>query len=159
MSLKSLLFITCVLALSSLIKADIEITLADSVPGFNSDPSIRLLKQKQPKTICKFFLLNSEMMNNPNNANFKTVALNVNGPPYEGSVNSLDFVSKGLSFNHNLVRIVYDGIKCDCTVTVYQGHNNQGRSKNYEASGDIGRIILDKCWANKAESLSITCKA
>jgi len=157
MNSKSLVFIAFVLVIS-FVKAEIEISITDTVPGFNSESSSRLLKQKS-KTICKFFLLNTYMMNNPNDANFKTVALNVNGPPYEGAVSTLNFANKGLSFNHDLVRIVYDGAKCDCTVTVHQGQNNEGRSKNYQATGDIGRIILDKCWADKAESLSITCKA
>ena len=157
--MKSFLKLACVFGLSYLSKAAIEVEVTSEVPGFNIEVedagAARLLAGST--TTCKFFLLNSEQMNNPDQDNFKTVALNVNGPPYEGSVDSLNFEDCGISFFHDLVRIVYDGDKCDCTVTIHQGLNGEGKSKNYYASGDIGRIIPDKCWADKAESISITC--
>ena len=156
MSFKSLLKLACVLGLSYFTQAAIEVEVTNEIPGFTGVASANRVLQ-ETSTTCKFFLLNNEMMNNPEDKNFQAVALNVNGPPYEGSVDSLNFQEEGISYLHDLVRIVYDGAKCDCTVTVHQGLNGEGKSKNYYASGDIGRIILDKCWADKAESLSITC--
>ena len=156
MSFKSLLKLACVFGLSYISKAAIEVEVTSEVPGFNVDAGAARLLQ-ETSTTCKFFLLNNEMMNNPTEDNFETIALNVNGPPYEGSVDSLNFQEEGISYLHDLRRIVYDGAKCDCTVTVHQGLNGEGKSKNFYATGDIGRIILDKCWAEKAESLSITC--
>ena len=157
MSFKSLLKVACVLGLSYFTQAAIEVEVTNQVPGITGDSSASTRLLQETDTTCKFFLLNSEMMNNPTEDNFKTIALNVNGPSYSGSVDSLNFEDEGISFLHDLVRIVYDGTKCDCTVTVHQGIDNTGRSKDFFATGDIGRIILDKCWADKAESLSITC--
>ena len=156
MSFKSLLKLACVFGLSYFTQAAIEVEVTNEIPNVDAiAPASRLLQSTS--TTCKFFLLNNEMMNNSEEDKFEAIALNVNGPPYEGSVDSLNFAEEGISYLHDLVRIVYDGTKCDCTVTVHQGLNGEGKSKDFFATGDIGRIILDKCWASKAESLSITC--
>jgi len=157
MSFKSLLKLACVFGLSYFTQAAIEVEVTNEVPGLNAQTSSRLLTETS--TTCKFFLLNTPLLEDPDQDDFKAVVLNVNGPPYEGSVESLNFEEEGVSYIHDLVRLVYIGNDCDCKVTVHQGLSGTGRSKDYEASGTAGRIILDKCWAGKAESLSITCDA
>jgi len=156
MGFKPLLMLACALVLSAFVKADIEVSLVDSVPGFN-DASNRLLAEAGSITTCRFFLLNAQMMNNPSNPNFRTVYLRVTGPPFEGAVDNLNFPEKDVSFTHDLVRIIYDGDNCDCTLTIYQKEENRGRSKDYVSTGQIGRHNIDPCWARKAESLSIKC--
>jgi len=147
----------CILGLASFARAEIEITVSDSIPGFvsYSDNSRRLGQAKS--TTCKFFLLTHEQMNLPEDEPTVSVVLNVNGPPYEGEVSSLNFEKQGLNYHHDLSRIVYDGDNCDCTVTVFQDVNNTGKSKDYESSGESGHIDLGRCWSDHAASLSIVC--
>ena len=157
MSFKSILKLACVFGLSYFTQAAIEVEVTDAVPGFNVEASSQSRLLEETDTTCKFYLLNTELNNNPNSKNFETVVLNVNGPPYEGCVDNLDFQDKGISYLHDLVKIVYEGRKCECTLTVHQSLNGEGKSKDYTTTGDIGRILLDKCWTDKAESVSITC--
>ena len=161
MRTSTIIALFCILGLVSFARAEIEVTLSDSVPGFasfsaNKDNSRRLGQAKS--TTCRFFLLTHEQMNLPEDEATVSVVLNVNGPPYEGEV-SLNFPSKGLNYHHDLSRIVYDGDNCDCTVTVFQDVNNVGKSKDYESTGESGHIDLGRCWSDHAASLSIVCHA
>jgi len=157
MSFKSLFKIACALFIVALVKAEIEVTVVNAVPGLNSDSNRLLAKSGSNNLACQFFLLNKYMLNNPHDPNFTTVKLNVRGPPYDGSEPSLNFPTKGSSFTHDLAQIVFEGDHCECTVTIYQKESNLGRSKDFTSSGFVGSIILDQCWARKAESIAISC--
>lgn len=161
MKIQSAILLLCFLGLASFARAAIEASITDEVPGFYDNASAgtaRLLEGST--TTCRFFLLTIDQMTNPQQPQL-SVVLDVNGPPYDGSVDDLVFTISGvtLSYHHDLSRIVYDGPKCDCTVTVYQGLENTGKSKDYFAVGESGHIDLGFCYENRAESLSIVCDA
>ncbi len=152
----NLLFkLACIISLALLANAHIEVEVTNSVPGYGSNSKSRLLQQTD--TTCKFFLLNDDMVNNPLVTEFDAIVLNVNGPTYSGSVASLNFIPEGISYMNDLVRIVYEGNNCNCVVTVYQSLNNMGRSRDFTSMGQRGRIVLDSCYATRAQSLSIVC--
>ncbi len=90
--------------------------------------------------------------------------LNIFGPPFEGEVNDLDIPGSHPSYFHNLHRIVYGGANCNCQVTIHQKTNGEGKSIDYFTKtrvndSDDTKVDIDWCWANKAESLSIKCRA
>ena len=90
--------------------------------------------------------------------------LNIFGPPFEGEINDLHIPGSHPSYFHNLHRIVYGGSNCDCIVTVHQGTDGKGKSIDYFTktavrNSDQTKVDIDWCWAGKAESLSIKCRA
>jgi len=161
MNTRSLLLLVCLLGFSSLAFAGLDITFekvnADGlIEGADSN---RLLGKSN--YACTMILYSKENVQ----ANGGRLAfLNIYGPPYEGDVENLDSLRNDPSYFHNLHRIVYQGANCDCTVTVYQGTEGKGKSKEFYTSTAISsseqnKIDLDWCWSKKAESLSITCSA
>jgi len=160
---KNLLLLICFFGLSSLAFAGLDITFNQvnaqgAIVSSDSDTS-RLLAGND--YACTMILYSKE--NIQSNGGLLAF-LNIYGPPYDGSVNDLDTLRSSPSYLHNLYRIVYQGANCDCTVTVYQGTQGTGKSKNYYSttavdSSEQTKIDIDYCWANKAESLTITCSA
>ncbi len=158
MKISSCIALFCLLGLASLANANIEVLSVltnPSSPTFEGDA--RLL---QSTTTCRFFLLSHEHADDDETGSVANlIMLRVSGPPFQGSVDTLNFVDEGLSYHHDLARIVYEGNNCDCTVTVHRGLNGEGKSKNYLTSGQLGKFDLGRCWADRAESLSIVCNA
>ena len=165
MRTQNIIALFCILGLVSFVQAGIEVSVTDAIPGFvgfrahnNDDNNNRKLGQSQ-NTICRFFLLTHDQMNIPEDEPTISVVLKVNGPPYDGIIPTLNFQNQGLNYVNDLSRIVYDGDNCDCTVTVFQQVNNEGKWKDYESSGESGHIDLGRCWSDHAASLSIACTA
>ena len=160
MNAKNLLLLVCILGFSSLAFAGIDISFeqVDADGNIVSDAAVsRLLADN--KYICTMILYTQE--NIQNNGGLQAV-LNIFGPPYEGAVNDLDTLGATPTYFHNLRRIVYQGENCDCTVTVHQGTDLNGKSKEYfsktaVSSSEQTKIDIDFCWGNKAESLSVQC--
>ena len=163
-SRRSLLLLICLLGFSSLAFAGIDI----SFEQVNADGQIvaevpteasRLLAGDE--YACTMILYTKENIE----ANGGLLAvLNIFGPPFDGEVNDLHIPGAQPSYWHNLRRIVYQGAHCDCTVTIHQSTDLQGKSINYYSqtavrSSDQTKIDIDPCWAGKAESLSIQCSA
>ncbi len=160
MNTRSLLLLVCLLGFSSLAFAGIDVSIeqVDSDGNIVTDEASRLLAGSN--YACTMILYSKE--NIQNNGGLQAV-LNIFGPPYTGSVNNLNIQGVNPTYFHNLHRIVYQGAHCDCTVTVHQSTGNTGKSKDYFSKTSVSssaqtKIDLDWCWANKAESLSITCK-
>ena len=157
---RQLLLLVCLLGFSSLAFAGLVITFEQVDADGNivtSDDASRLLSGKQ--YACTMILYSKD--NIASNGGLLAF-LNIYGPPYDGSVTDLDTLGASPSYLHNLYRIVYQGANCDCTVTVYQSTGLSGKSKDYYSTTDVDsseqtKIDIDYCWANKAESLSITC--
>jgi len=161
MNTKSLLMLVCLLGFSSLAFGALDITFEQVGPNgiIKSSDSNRLLAKND--YACTFILYSKE---NVQTNGGKLAFLNIYGPPYEGDVENLDSLRNDPSYFHNLHRIVYQGAKCDCTVTVYQETEGKGKAKEFYttteiASSEENKIDLDWCWSKKAESLSITCSA
>ncbi len=157
---KSLILnLVCLLATFSLIRADLQVDLRLFYPQWNSHTTTNTARSLQAQTsICSFYLFNTPMMSLPPPDPYVTTVLDVVGPPYQGTIANLGDASLTNNFFNDLVRFVYLGQKCDCTVTVYQGVNNGGRSKEYTSNGNFGEILVDQCWSERAKSLSIVCQ-
>jgi len=161
MNIKNLLLLLCLLGLSSLVFAGLDISLEQidtdgSIVTTDDSESSRLLASSYA---CTMILYSKE--NIANNGGLQAV-LNIYGPPYTGSVADLDALGASPSYYHDLYRIVYQGSSCDCTVTVYQSTDSTGKSKDYYSTTTVSsseqtKIDIDTCWANKAASLSVTC--
>ncbi len=161
MNTKNLLLLLCLLGLSSLAFADLDITLEQidsdgSIVTTDDSESSRLLASSYA---CTMILYSKE--NIASSGGLQAV-LNIYGPPYTGTVADLDTTGASPSYYHDLYRIVYSGSHCDCTVTVYQGTSSSGKSKDYYSttavtSSSQTKIDIDTCWANKAASLSVVC--
>jgi len=157
MNAKNLLLLVCLLGFSSLAFAGIDVDFRQVADGEVVDAS-RLLGQGK-EYACTFSLYSKA--NIESNGGLLAF-LNVYGPPYDGAVDNLDTLGANPSYFHNLRRLVYQGAHCDCTVTVHQGTEGTGKSKNYYSttavdSSEQTKIDLDWCWGNKAESLTIHC--
>ena len=155
MNTRNLLLLVCLLGFSSLAFAGLDITF-EQVDGGKVVDGSRLLQQGDYD--CTMILYSKD--NIASNGGVLAF-LNIYGPPYDGTVDNLELDSNP-SYFHNLHRIVYQGSHCDCTVTVFQGTENTGKSKNYYSttavtSSEQTKIDIDFCWANKAESLAIHC--
>ena len=154
MNTKNLLLLVCLLGFSSLAFAGIDITY-EQVDGAGSAADAgRLLASDYDCTMILY--TKGNIQNNGGLLAF----LNVYGPPYDGAIDDLSTLET--SYFHNLHRIVYQGANCDCTVTVYQGTEQTGKSKDYYSSTAVTsseqtKIDIDFCWGNKAESLKIHC--
>ena len=163
--MKNLFLIVCLLGFSSLAFAGIDVTIehvnaeGQIVSQADAAAAGRLLGGDD--YACSMILYTKENIE----ANGGLLAvLNIFGPPYEGEVNDLDIPDAHPSYWHNLHRIVYGGSKCDCTVTVHQKTDGQGKSIDYftktrVSDSDDTKVDIDWCWANKAESVSIKCRA
>ena len=159
MNTKNILLLVCLLGFSSLAFAGIDVTFeqVNANGEIVADASSRLLAEND--YVCSMILYTQE---NIQNSGGLQAVLNIFGPPYDGAVSNLNSLGANPSYFHNLHRIVYQGAHCDCTVTVHQGINNSGKSKDYFSqtavtSSEQTKIDIDFCWANKAESLSIHC--
>lgn len=165
MNSRHFLLLICLLGFSSLAFADIDITYAEvDANGIvvssdaNSTTGARVLQGKN--YACTFILYSKETLAADGGL---AAFLNVFGPPNEGSVDNLATLGTTPSYFHNLYRIVYQGSNCDCTVTVFQGTQESGKSKNYYTSTYVDsssetKIDIDSCWAGKAESISVSCR-
>jgi len=161
MNTKYLLLLVCLLGFSSLVFAGIDVTFeqVNADGQIVADDSSRLLADNE--YVCTMILYTQE--NIQNNGGLQAV-LNIFGPPYDGAINDLDTLGADPSYFHNLRRIVYQGPGCDCTVTVFQGTDGSGKSKEYFShtavtSSEQTKIDIDFCWGNKAESLTVQCSA
>ena len=159
MNTKNLLLLVCLLGFSSLAFAGLDISIEQINADGNivTDDASRLLAGSD--YACTMILYSKE--NIQNNGGLQAV-LNIYGPPYTGAVDDLDALGASPSYYHDLYRIVYQGANCDCTVTVYQGTESSGKSKDYYSttavtSSEQTKIDIDYCWANKAASLSVVC--
>ena len=157
MNSKYLLLFICFLGLSSLAFAGLDITYSE-VDENGHPASNRLLSDRE--YACTFTLYTKENLDDKKGL---AAALNVWGPPYEGSIDDLGSLSTTPSYFHNLWRIVYHGAHCNCIVTISQETCGKGKSKNYYTttwvdSSSETKIDLDWCWASKAESINIACK-
>ena len=162
MNTKNLLLLVCLLGFSSLAFAGIDVTFeqvnADGQIVADAATSRLLAGDEYACTMTRYTKENIQ----PNGG--LLAVLNIFGPPYEGAVNDLHIPGAQPSYWHNLHRIVYGGSHCDCTVTIHQDTDGQGRSTNYYTTtavrnSDQTKIDIDSCWAGKAESVSITCRA
>ena len=159
MNKRNLLLLVCLLGFSSLALAELEVTYDTVDLDGNRLDGGRLLSAPKDYA-CTLILYTKESIT----AGGGLVAfLNVFGPPFTGDIDDLDKLSTKPTYLNNLHRIVYQGPQCDCTVTVHQGKNESGKSKNYHAMTDVGssfqtKIDIDECWAKKAQSLSVVCK-
>ena len=168
MNTRSLLLLVCLLGLASFAFAGIDVTFEQ----VNGDGQIvtevaaaaalaegRLLGRDE--YACTLILYTKENIE----ANGGLLAvLNIFGPPFEGEVNDLHIPGSHPSYWHNLHRIVYGGANCDCQVTIHQKTDGEGKSIDYFTKtrvndSDDTKVDIDWCWANKAESVSIKCKA
>ena len=161
MNTKNLLLLVCLLGFSSLVFAGLDITFeqVNADGAIVTDDASRLLAGTD--YACTMILYSKE---NIQSSGGLLAVLNIYGPPYTGAVADLDSLGADPSYFHDLYRIVYQGSNCDCTVTVYQDTDSTGKSKDYYSttavtSSEQTKIDIDYCWANKAESLSITCSA
>jgi len=161
MNTKNLLLLVCLLGFSSLVFAGIDVTFeqVNADGQIVADTSARLLADSN--YVCTMILYTQE--NIQNNGGLQAV-LNIFGPPYDGEIDDLDTLNATPSYFHNLRRIVYQGENCDCTVTVFQGTDASGKSKEYFShtavtSSEQTKIDIDFCWGNKAESLTVQCSA
>ena len=161
MNTKNLLLLVCMLGFTSLAFAGLDISLEQvNANGLiTTANSNRVLANSD--YACSMILYSKENIQ----ANGGLLAvLNIFGPPYEGSVDNLNSLNGNPSYFHNLYRIVYQGAKCDCKVTIYQGTDGTGKSKEYKSetaitSSEQNKIDIDSCWAKKIESLNIQCSA
>jgi len=177
MNSKYLLLLVCLLGFSSLAFAGIDVTYqevddnglvlvdasapaADPAAEAPADPAAaaRLLSGRD--YACTFILYTRENLNAKRGL---AAFLNVWGPPYDGSIDNLASLSTTPSYFHNLHRIVFQGDKCDCTVTIHSEAYGKGKSINYYAQSRIdgsweNKIDIDYCWAKKAESVSVVCR-
>ena len=161
MNSKYILLLVCLLGFSSLAFAGIDITyneVDENGVAVAGDAASRLLQGRD--YACTFILYNKEQLQAKKGL---AAFLNVWGPPYEGAVDNLASLSTTPSYFHNLHRIVYQGARCDCTVTIHQDTYGRGKSKNYYTSTWVDdssetAIDIDSCWAGKAESVSVTCR-
>jgi len=154
MNSKYLLLLICLLGFSSLAFAGLDITYSEVDENGHAIGG-RLLSDRE--YACTFTLYSKENLDDKKGL---AAALNVWGPPYEGSIDNLATLGTTPSYFHNLWRIVYQGAHCDCTVTISQ---DKGKSKNYYTSTWVDsssetKIDVDWCWASKAESISISCR-
>ena len=162
MNTKYLLLIFCLLGFSSLVFAGIDISFEQVNAAGAIVPQVkdnRVLAENNYG--CTMILYAKE---NIKSRGGLLAVLGIFGSPYEGSVEDLNSLGDDPLYFHNLYRIVYQGARCDCTVTVYQGTNGAGNSKDYfsktaVSSSQQTKIDLDYCFANKAESLSVKCSA
>jgi len=155
MNAKNLLLLVCLLGFSSFAFAGIDVTFEHVNDG---ETATRLLGNKGAYACTMILYSKANIENNGGLLAF----LNIYGPPYDGAIDNLNSLGATPSYFHNLHRIVYQGAHCDCTVTVHQGTEQTGKSKNYYSTTSVSsseqtKIDLDWCWGNKAESLSITC--
>ena len=161
-SIRSLLLLVCLLGFSSIAFAGIDVQLkhVNADGQIVADGDARLLQQDDSYD-CTMILYTKENIE----ANGGLLAvLNIFGPPFDGWINDLHIPGSQPTYWHNLRRIVYQGAHCDCTVTIHQKTDLQGKSKDYYTqtavrSSDQTKIDIDSCWAGKAESLSIQCYA
>jgi len=162
MNTKNLLLLVCILGFSSLAFAGIDVTFEQvNAEGQIVDTANAGRLLADSNYVCTMILYTQE--NIQNNGGLQAV-LNIFGPPYDGEIDDLDTLNATPSYFHNLRRIVYQGEKCDCTVTVFQGTDATGKSKEYFShtavtSSEQTKIDLDWCWANKAASLTVQCSA
>ena len=161
MNAKNLLLLVCILGFSSLVFAGIDVTFeqVNADGQIVADEASRLLAGSN--YVCTMILYTQE--NIQNNGGLQAV-LNIFGPPYDGEIDNLDSLGANPTYFHNLRRIVYQGPGCDCTVTVFQGTEATGKSKEYYShtavsSSEQTKIDLDWCWGNKAASLTVQCSA
>ena len=162
-SLRSLLLLVCLLGFSSLAFADMYVSLehVDADGKIVADTAAGRLLSGDDDYACTMILYTKENIE----ANGGLLAvLNIFGPPYDGWLNDLHIPGAQPSYWHNLYRIVYQGAHCDCTVTIHQDTDLQGRSIDYYTStavrnSDQTKVDIDYCWAKKAESVSIQCRA
>ncbi len=172
MNTKSLLLLVCLLGFASFAFAGIDVTfeqvngdgqiIAEATVATVADaaaPTGRLLGRDE--YACSMILYTKENLE----ANGGLLAvLNIFGPPFEGEVNDLHIPGSHPSYWHNLHRIVYGGANCDCQVTIHQKTDGEGKSIDYFTKtrvhdSDDTKIDIDWCWANKAESVTIKCRA
>ena len=161
MNTKNILLLVCLLGFSSLAFAGIDVTFeqVNARGEIVSDASSRLLAEND--YVCTMILYSQE--NIQSNGGLQAV-LNIFGPPYSGEVDDLNSLNANPTLFHNLKRIVYQGSKCDCTVTVHYGTEGTGKSKDYfsttaVSSSEQTKIDLDWCSTNNAASLTVQCSA
>ena len=155
---RNLLLLVCLLGLSSFVFAGMELSMEYVDENDNINSNGRLLGGHN--YACTMILYTKE--NIQSNGGLLAV-LNIFGPLYTGAINDLRIQGANPTYFHNLHRIVYGGAHCDCTVTLHQSTGNNGKTKDYYSktivsNSDQTKIDVDFCWANKAESLSITCR-
>ena len=159
MNAKNLLLLVCLLGFSSLAFAGIDVDFKQVTDGVVDEADVARLLGQGKEYGCTMILYTKDNIQ----CNGGLLAfLNIYGPPYDGAIDNLDTLGADPSYFHNVHRIVYQGAHCDCTVTVHQGLEGTGKSKNYYSttavdSSEQTKIDLDWCWGNKAESLTITC--
>ncbi len=161
MNTKNLLLLVCILGFSSLAFAGIDVSFEEvNADGqIVTDASSRLLAQRY--NMCFMILYTDYHVNNP--GGFQAT-VNLNSPPYSKAVNLAEIPPIGPPYFHNLHRIAYYGDVCDCTITVSQGPNGTGKSKQYFSKNPddfftTTNIDLDSCWASKAEYVNFECTA
>jgi hypothetical protein len=160
MNTRHILLLVCLLGFSSLAFAGLDVSIeqvnADGQIVADNSASSRLLQQDYT---CTFILYSKEAIQA--NGGLLPV-LNIFGPPYDGSIDNLGTLGVTPSVYNDLYRIVYQGSNCDCTVTIYQDTDENGKSKDYYTTTDVDSsaqtaLDIDYCWAKNAASLVIQC--